>query len=89
LYEMKYEINVCEIDRTRFVGLTTTLKNCISLHNLQSQNLFNSGWSSRDKISTRPRFNFSVPFKNLLGFAEDYKKVLLNCKHTLTSVDAN
>jgi len=25
-------------------------------------------------------FNFSVPLKNLLEFAEDYKKVLLNCK---------
>jgi len=28
-------------------------------------------------------FNFSVPFKKLLGFAEDYKKVLLKCKHEL------
>jgi len=24
-----------------------------------------------------------VPLKDLLGFAEDYKKVLLNCKHEL------
>jgi len=30
-----------------------------------------------------PHFNFSVPLKNLLGFAEDYKIVLLNCKHEL------
>jgi len=34
LDEIKYEINGCEIDRTRFVGMTTTLKNYISLDNL-------------------------------------------------------
>jgi len=30
-----------------------------------------------------PVFNFSVPLQNLLRFAEDYKKVLLKCKHEL------
>jgi len=83
LHAIKYEINGCEIDRKRFVDLTTSLKNCISLDNLQSQNLLNSGWSSGDEISTGPHFNFSVTFKNLLGLAEDYKKVFLNCKHEL------
>jgi len=39
LDEIKYEINGYEIDKTRFVGMTTTLKNYISLDNLQSQNL--------------------------------------------------
>jgi len=63
--------------------MTTTLKNYISLDNLQSQNLLNSGWSSGDEISTGIHFNFSLPLKNLLGFAEDYKKVLLNFKHEL------
>jgi len=43
----------------------------------------NSGWSSGGDISTGPHFNFSVPLKNLLRFAEDYKKVLLKCKHEL------
>jgi len=57
--------------------MTTTLKNYISLDNLQSQNLFNSGWSSGDEISTGPHFISSVPLKNLLGFAGDDTKVLL------------
>jgi len=48
LDEIKYEINGCEIDRTLFVDMTTSLNNCISLDNLQSQNLLNSGWSSGD-----------------------------------------
>jgi len=28
----------------------------------------------------------TVPLKNLLGFAEDYKKVLLNCKHEIVLI---
>jgi len=59
--------------------LTAALKNCISLDNLQRQNLLNSGWSSGNEISTGPHFNI---FKK---FALDYKKVLLNCKHELAS----
>jgi len=43
--------------------MSTTLKNCISLDNLQSQNLLNSVWSSGDEISKGPQFNFSVPLK--------------------------
>jgi len=31
LDEIRYEINGCEIDKTRFVNMTTTLKNCMSL----------------------------------------------------------
>jgi len=43
LDEIKYETNGREIDKSRFVGMTTTLKNYISLDNLQSHNLLNSG----------------------------------------------
>jgi len=46
LDEIKYEIIGCEIDKTRFVGMTTKPKICISVDNLQSQNLLNSGWST-------------------------------------------
>jgi len=64
------------------INMSTTLKYFISLDNLQSQNLLNSGWSSGDEISTGPHFNFCT-VKILLRFAEDYKKVLLKCKHEL------
>jgi len=63
--------------------MTTNLKYVISLDIHQSQNLLNSGRSSGDEISAGPHFNFSVPIKNFLRFAEDYKKVLLKCKHEL------
>jgi len=47
---IKYEINGCEIDKTWFVGMTTTLKNYISLDNLLNQTLLNSGWMDLLKI---------------------------------------
>jgi len=53
------------------------------MDNLQSPILLNSGWSCADEISTGPHIKFFVPLKNLLGYAEDYKKVLLKCKHEL------
>jgi len=77
LDEIKYEINGCEIDRTRFLCMTTTLNIFISLDNLQSQNLLNSGWSGGDEISKGLHFNFFAPLKFFLGFHEDYKNVLL------------
>jgi len=44
--------------------MTTTLKNIISLDNLQSQYLLNSGWSSGDEISTLTK-NLGDVFKQI------------------------
>jgi len=61
--------------------VTTTQKNFISLDNLQGQNLLNSELSSEDETSTAHHFNFFVALRDMLGLAEYYKKVLLNCIH--------
>lgn len=82
--EIRYEINGVEIDRTRYVGLTTTLKNYASLNSQESKMLENSGWfEGLDKVLQKDSFNFSIPLKCLLGFAEDFNKILINCKHEL------
>lgn len=82
--EIRYEINGIEIDRTRYVGITSTLKNYISLNSQESKMLENAGWfEGIDKILPNGSFNFSIPLKFLLGFAEDFNKVVVNCKHEL------
>nr|XP_044250259.1 uncharacterized protein LOC123003054 [Drosophila takahashii] len=81
--EIRYEINGYEIDRTRFVGMSSTLKNYLSESRQDSRKLLNAGWSGGNDIITKGNFNFSLPLKNVMGFAEDYRKVLLNCKHEL------
>lgn len=82
--EIRYELNGVEIDRTRNPGIVTTLKNYISYNENESKMLYNAGWSPTESIKAdKLYFNFCVPLNMLLGFAEDYKKIILNAKHEL------
>jgi len=82
--EIRYELNGIEIDRTRHLGVTSDLKNYSSIKQNQEHLLENSGWSIADNLKLeRGNFNFCVPLNLLLGFAEDYNKILLNGKYEL------
>lgn len=84
--EIRYELNGVEIDHTRNLGITSSMKNYLSIDEAESTALLNAGWSIKDKgrISLKEgRFNYCIPLKMLLGFAEDYKKVIPNAKHEL------
>ncbi|XP_077258285.1 uncharacterized protein LOC143895193 [Temnothorax americanus] len=85
--EIRYELNGVEIDRNRNVGITSTIKNYVSLSYNDSQILRNAGW---DVTSSIPEgyFNFCVPLKMLLGFCEDYKRVVVNACHELILIRA-
>lgn len=88
--EIRYELNGIEIDRSRNVGITTALKNYISLNSNESSSLLNAGWSLKEEnLSAIEQFNFCVPLKRLLGFAEDFRKVIPNAKHELILIRAN
>lgn len=85
--EIRYEINGVEIDRNKNVGLTSTIKNKLSLNEWESKMLLNSGWSLTNiNVSSDGEFNFCIPLKYLLGFAEDYKKIIINAKHELVLI---
>lgn len=85
--EIRYEMNGVEIDRCKGPGITTTIKNFLSLNDQESKALSNAGWSGDDPLSTKAGFfNFSVPLKMILGFAEDYQKVIVGCKHELVLI---
>lgn len=82
--EIRYELNGIEIDHTRYLGTTSTIKNLVSLSPTESIVMQNAGWNKIDKVNLENGyFNFYVPLKMLLGFAEDYNKILLNAKHEL------
>lgn len=90
--EIRYEIGGKVIDRTRNVGITTTMKNYVSLTPNTSTQLYNAGW----KIDTFPvsdeatgSFNVCVPLKYLLGFAEDFNRILLNVRQELVLIRSN
>lgn len=86
--EIRYELNGVEIDQSRNLGITTSMKNYVSLTPSESNALINAGWNLTDnngriKLGDDGRFNFCVPLKMLLGFAEDYTKIIPNAKHEL------
>ena len=96
--EARYEINAIEIDRNKNVGLTSLMKNYVSLNPGQLSYLENTGWlevNNNQKSLTNAvgYFDISVPLSMIFGFAEDYHKIIINAKHELiltrSRIDAN
>ena len=83
--EIRYELNGVEINRNRNVGITSTLKNYVSLTSGEDKNIENAGWGlkRRDGLIVKNHFNFCIPLKYLLGFCEDYKRMIINARHEL------
>ncbi|XP_011684918.1 PREDICTED: uncharacterized protein LOC105448182 [Wasmannia auropunctata] len=79
--EIRYELDGVEIDRCRNVGITSTLKHYVTTSSDRSVILRNAGWDPL--TSNEGFFNFCVPLYALLGFCEDYKRVVLNARHEL------
>lgn len=85
--EVRYEMNGVVVDSIRNVGLTSTLKAYLSYNESESVKLQNAGWFP--KISTVPngtKFNVCIPLKMLMGFFEDYRKIILNMRQELVLV---
>ncbi|EZA52950.1 hypothetical protein X777_07646, partial [Ooceraea biroi] len=80
--EIRYELDGVEIDRNKNVGMTSTLKNYTLLTLDRGVTLGNAGWDTYiDNVNGN--FNFCVPLSMLLGFCEDYKRVVINARHEL------
>ncbi|XP_072750551.1 uncharacterized protein [Anoplolepis gracilipes] len=82
--ELRYnELNGVEIDRNRNVGITCTIKNYISLTHERSKVLHNAAWNIVANNGGEGYFNFCVSLNKLLGFCENYKRVVINARHEL------
>ena len=88
--EIRYELNGVEIDRNRNVGITSTIKNYVSLSWERNKILFNAGWDilPNEIPPGIEEFNFCVPLNILLGFCEDYKRIIINARHELILIRA-
>ncbi|XP_050453274.1 uncharacterized protein LOC126852478 [Cataglyphis hispanica] len=86
--EIRYELDGVEIDRSRNVGITSTIKNYASLTVERSSILQNAGWDFAAKSHAIDDFNFYVPLSVLLGFCEDFKRVVINARHELILIRA-
>ncbi|XP_051162387.1 uncharacterized protein LOC127282257 [Leptopilina boulardi] len=90
--EIRYELNGIEIDRCKYVGHTTTMKSLVSLTPPQLNRAENAGVLNVE-LNTRMAlqdgyFDISIPLGMIFGFAEDYKKIVMNAKHELILIRA-
>lgn len=85
--EARYELNGIEIDRNKNVGMTSLMKGYVSLNPSQTSLHANIGWlTSADNASLTNQhgyFDVCIPLKMIFGFAEDYRKIVINAKHEL------
>jgi hypothetical protein len=85
--EIRYEISGVTVDSTKKVGISSTLKGFASLSPSEKNLLAIAGWVAPDKETITPdttgNFDFYVPLKLLLGFAEDYRRIIINVKQEL------
>lgn len=88
--DIRYELNGIEIDKIKNAGITTTMKSILSMNESESQMSRAWGWDINGiKNIHGGNFSVSIPLCNILGFAEDYKKVIINCKHELILLRSN
>ena len=84
--EIRYELNAIEIDRCKNVGLTSVMKGWPSFNPNQKILLENAGWLSENGqniVNAAEYFDKYIPLNMILGFAEDYRKIVVNMKHEL------
>lgn len=81
--DIRYTMNAVEIDKCKNVGLTVLMKSLVSLTPNQQRMLDNSGWNPEQTIDARGNFDVVIPLNLIFGFAEDYRKIVVNTKHEL------
>ncbi len=82
--DARLELNGIEIDRCKNVGLSTLMKNWVALNPNQLTIMQNAGWfglsEEREIVNDQGYFDVFIPLSMILGFAEDYKKIVVNVK---------
>lgn len=79
---IKYEINGVEIDNLNNPGISSTIKNYLSLN--KSEQYSNASWQSNGENGTIHEtgfFSFNIPLSMLLGVAEDFTKMIVYARH--------
>lgn len=90
--EIRYEMNGVVIDSVIKPGITSTLKGYISYTSDDVKHLQNAGWLPKSEnalADAAGNFNVCIPLRMLLGFAEDYSKVVLNIRQELVLIRSN
>ncbi|KAE9521265.1 hypothetical protein AGLY_018328 [Aphis glycines] len=81
--QIRLEMYGIEIDSTRVLGITSSLKGYLS-GTPDNYNCYeNSGWNFKNATQSandKGEFSACIPLKYWLGFFEDYRKILVNSR---------
>lgn len=80
--EIRYEINSYDIDRTKNPGLTTNMKHLLATSKMDAA-ANHALTAFHSNVVEAKTYNIVLPLKRMLGFMEDYNKVIINAKHEL------
>uniref|UniRef100_A0A2S2QAB2 Double jelly roll-like domain-containing protein n=1 Tax=Sipha flava TaxID=143950 RepID=A0A2S2QAB2_9HEMI len=87
--ELRYELNGVEIQKLKYPGISSCLKEYCSHTPNDLNELQNDAWDidmteeDNKDFMTEYKFSGCIPLKHLFSFCEDYKKILLNCNQQL------
>jgi len=81
--QIRLEINGIEVDSTRVLGITSSLKGYLSCTPDNYNCYENAGWNFKNNTNpanTKGEFSACIPLKYWLGLFEDFKKILVNSR---------
>lgn len=81
--EIRYELNGVEVDRNKNVGMTTLMKAYTSFSDENVDYLTTCSFTKFATLDVSSKYRFQIPLRFIMGFAEDYNKIMLNAKHEL------
>lgn len=82
--DVRYELGGVVVDRTRNVGVASTLHNLMALTPLDEKRLSNAGWNGHGAtVDAIGSHTFCIPMYMFMGFFRDYRQLILNQKQEL------
>lgn len=90
--EIRYELGGFIVDRNRNPGITSTIKTYVSYSKNEMVRWYMAGWDlegTPNLTDNDGNFNICIPLRLLLGFAEDFKKIVVNTRQELVIIRSN
>jgi hypothetical protein len=88
--DIRYEINGVEVDHIKNPGIATTMKAYPSIFEAQRNVYSMSGLETNEIFNRKTGYFCSIlPLKNIMGFFEDFKGILLHVRQELILIRAN
>lgn len=89
--QIRYDINGIEVDNCNNPGISTTIKNYVSLNASEYNIHENASWTTDGDgfiLEDDASFSYSIPLSMIFGVAEDFKKIIAHARHEFTFIRA-